>query len=257
MKNFKRQKFTLIELLVVIAIIAILASMLLPALGKAREKAKSIKCAGNLKQIGGAASLYINDYDGFYVPNGYPPAWCNNIAFCEYLISKKLTPSATNGTVSSTGFVFPAGMICPNARFALDQKTWADGPLRSMWSSYGLNAQGHIDNGAESKNFYTTSDPLKVYFMPKIKNPSSKIAFMDACMHYMLAYMAEPSRYATKGETGGQGSGSGNHVAYRHSKAVNGLFFDGHCEGAIFYQKLYLPSRSLSDDDIWNVYSVR
>jgi prepilin-type N-terminal cleavage/methylation domain-containing protein/prepilin-type processing-associated H-X9-DG protein len=72
MRKKQRTGFTLIELLVVIAIIAIIAAILFPVFAQAREKARAATCLSNMKQLGSAVQMYMQDYDG-----AYPQAWFN------------------------------------------------------------------------------------------------------------------------------------------------------------------------------------
>ncbi len=94
-----RKSFTLIELLVVIAIIAILAAMLLPALSKARAKARAVSCVNNIKQIGLYTALYNNDNDDYF-PTCYFPTSLGNTFWARYFIQ--------NDNVSMKLFLCPA-----------------------------------------------------------------------------------------------------------------------------------------------------
>ncbi|OGV67064.1 MAG: hypothetical protein A3K19_01655 [Lentisphaerae bacterium RIFOXYB12_FULL_65_16] len=108
--------FTLIELLVVIAIIAMLASMLLPALRRSKDTAVRVQCTGNAKQIAILCMVYAEDYDAWFPPHNRNPNWIpvNNFGYVHGLGWLKHPPTATIPTTSPSYVDTSDIFFCPS-----------------------------------------------------------------------------------------------------------------------------------------------
>ena len=201
----KRTLFTLIELLVVIAIIAILASMLLPALGRAKDKATQVQCLGNLKQLGLAMFMYPDENDGYVVPGNDVDRPDGNLYWADFLYKFHQSAELNN---------------CP----AYDNKWTGTG---TTTGGYACNFISYGDTGHTPP--FTNNGrggdwiPLK---LAQVRHPAGTIAFFDYFDGWKVCSQTadDPTMYVKLATNPVYLPGQ------RHSRGRNWAFADGHAK---------------------------
>ncbi|MBN1865104.1 MAG: type II secretion system protein [Victivallales bacterium] len=212
----RRRGFTLIELLVVIAIIGILASLLLPALSKARGMARRITRSSNLKQIALASNLYADQNDGVFCRIN-DPSWIAD-TYWNTLLSPYLNSGRTENTAS--GWANMQVYQCPVQEQRIMQQTGYHYPSYAM--SYATGRNLHDDNFSPQAPwrkislFRYPSDTL--YFTESGYN---SVTFVNQSDPFWLEYSAYDRAY----------DDGGNYIGGVHDGSNIIAWLDGHVSG--------------------------